>query len=286
MNPPSGKRTANFRWLRRRMWTPPLNLWRLTTRKNCTPLYGYIEAAITESDWDPIVKFLDEGYWPNGGLFQDKLTPAQQARTWVTRFDSADPTQVRWSQLPLHLAIVCGAPFSVVGRLIELYPQGVRCTDDQRNLPLHLALRHNASDDVVAYLLLQFPESVNAKGKDGRLPIQCALRAPSKVRGKILEIFVKKTKTKNKLALGEGTSVEKEISKLQTQLEAKTLALENTESKLSAMETINADFEAEMAKKEETIDELRKQLDVTIQEKTNNEAQAKIVADLALKKKN
>jgi hypothetical protein len=37
------------------------------------------------------------------------------------------------------LAIVVSAPYGIVRRLIELYPQSVRCTDDQNMLPLHLA---------------------------------------------------------------------------------------------------------------------------------------------------
>jgi hypothetical protein len=254
--------------------------------KNCTPLYGYIEAAVQDSDWDPIIKFLDTGYWPNGGLFQDTFTPAQQSRTWVTRFDPSDRTKVRWSQLPLHLAIVCNAPFAVVGRLIEMYPQAVRCTDDQRMLPLHLALRHNGSDDVVAYLLMQFPESVNAKGKDGRLPIVCALRAPSKVRGKILEIFLKKTKAKNKLALGgTGTDVEKEISSLKTQLEAKTLSLDNAQSKIEALETMRVEQETELSNKEEELDELRNEHAKSTKAALIERSDKKLVEELALQKR-
>lgn len=229
--------------------------------KKCTRLYKSIEEATTEESWGPIIAFLDSGVWANSGVYGenvvDPITPAHQAKTWVTRFAPDDPQKVLWSQLPLHLAIVCDAPFAVIGRLIELYPQAVRCTDDQHMLPIHLALRHNSSDDVVAYLLMQFPESVNAKGKDGRLPVDCALRAESKVRGKILEIFVKKTKTKNRLAVGGGSATEKEILSLKTQLEAKTLALENAESKLSALEKMKDEMEVELLRKDSEVKKLK-----------------------------
>lgn len=211
--------------------------------KNCTPLYKKIENAIEDYEWEPIAKFLDTGHWP-GTLFADEKGPKEQTMTWVTKFDNKDPTYVRWSQLPLHLAIVCGAPFSIVGRLIEHYPAGVRCTDDQRNLPIHLALRHGASDDVVTYLLMQFPESCNARGKDRRTPIQCAMRAPSKVRGKMLEIFVTKTKAKIRMELADAVGAsaaalsdkEAQISDLQADLEAKTMALAELEGKLAALD--------------------------------------------------
>ena len=226
---------------------------------NCTPLYKKIENAIEEVEWAPIIKFLDTGYWP-GSMFADDLSPKQQAMTWVTRFDLKDNTRVRWSQLPLHLAIVCGAPFSVIGRLIELYPQAVRCTDDQRMLPIHLALRYDALDDTIAYLLMQFPESVNAKGKDGRTPVQCALRAESKVRGKILEIFITKTKTKtkNKLAAiseAGGVDKDKEIELLKAQLEAKSLALQNALSKFTMLSAVKNEVEDDLSQK---IDEAEK----------------------------
>lgn len=195
--------------------------------KSCTPLYSKIEAAVSDADWHPIVKFLDTGYWP-GSLFVDTLPPAEQVRTWVTRFDPDDPTMVKWSQLPLHLAIVCNAPFKVIGRIVELYPQAVRCTDDQHMLPLHLALRHNASDEIVAYFLMQFPEAVNAKGKDNRTPIDCAMRAKDKLRGKILQIFVTKTKAKNVLSAASN----KEIGLLQASLNNKITQLEEAQTKI------------------------------------------------------
>jgi hypothetical protein len=260
--------------------------------KKCTRLYKSIEEATTEDSWGPIITFLDSGVWPNSGIYGenivDPITPAEQAKTWVTRFAPDDDQKVLWSQLPLHLAIVCDAPFSVIGRLIELYPQAVRCTDDQHMLPIHLALRHNASDDVVAYLLMQFPESVNAKGKDGRLPVDCALRAESKVRGKILEIFVKKTKAKSsKVVAASGVAAEKEILSLMTQLEAKTLALENAESKLAAMEKMKDEIEMELLRKQSEVKVLK---DRSAEEAMNKDAisdmaDSKLMGDLEMQTK-
>ena len=196
--------------------------------RDCTPLYRAIENAVEETDFEPIVKFLDTGYW-SPSFFSDPITPADQARTWVTRFDDVDPNKVRWSQLPLHLAIVCGAPPSVIGRLVRLYPQALRCTDDQHMLPLHLALRHGADDEVVAFLLMKFPDAVNAKGKNGRTAVECALRAKDKLRGKILETFV------DKLRGRRAHGVIQEHNALKAELNAKQAEIDELRADLEGM---------------------------------------------------
>ena len=162
--------------------------------KNCTVLYRRIEGE----QWEAIIEFLDTGLWPTIWLFPIHvgLSPAQSAMTWVTKFDPNNGTSIRWSQLPLHLALVCGAPFSVVRRLVEVYPAALRYADDRGLLPIHLALYHDASDDILAYLLLKFPDSLHRRAPTDRSPIDCALRGHNKVRGKILQIFVNKYKTK------------------------------------------------------------------------------------------
>ena len=161
--------------------------------RDCTPLYKKIE----DEEFEDVMRYLNSGYWP-GAFFADGLSPADQARTWVTRFDPKDDRKVRWSQLPIHLAIVVDAPLAIIRQLLELYPQAIRCTDDQHMLPLHLALRHGSPDKVIDHLLALFPESVNAKGKNERTAVEIAKRGPNKVRGRILEVFIKYTKNKTK----------------------------------------------------------------------------------------
>jgi DNA repair exonuclease SbcCD ATPase subunit len=210
--------------------------------ENCTPLYKALERAIIEEsvDYNGVSDFLETGQWPDGSLGD---APHIQARTWVTRFNP-DDHHVEWSQLPLHLAIVGGAPSYIIGSLVKLYPQALRCTDDQQMLPLHLALRHGADDEVVAYLLMQFPEAVHARGKNGRTAIECALRAKDKLRGIILEAFVEKTKSR----LTASLEVEKQqlsdnmhelMNKLKTtenQLSEKSREMENHEKTILEFE--------------------------------------------------
>ena len=209
---------------------------------NCTALYKHIE----EEDWSAVAKFLETGYWP-GNFFPDFNAPADQARTWVTRFNKTDEAAgVRWSQLPLHLAIVVEAPYEVVGSLIELYPQAVRCTDDQHMLPLHLAMRHGSSDNVVDLLLAAFPEAVNAKGKNDRTPIECAVRGPNKVRARILGTFVERAKAKATKTVS--VTYGREVAALRNQLEDKETQLDDVKSKMSALDAAKAELESELAK--------------------------------------
>ena len=161
--------------------------------ENCTALYEAIEAANNDADYAKLLKCLETGSWV-GYSYINTGSPTDQAKTWVTRFDAVDEKKVMWSQLPLHLAIVCGAPTSFIKALVQLYPKALRCTDDQHMLPLHLALRHGATDELVAFFLKEFPDAAYAKGKNGRTPVDCAMRAVDKSRGTILDIFIERTK--------------------------------------------------------------------------------------------
>lgn len=233
--------------------------------RDCTPLYRALENAIDSNGFNPIIKFLDTGYWPNS-FFADSIIPSVQVKTWVTRFDPEDTSKVKWSQLPLHLAIVCGAPPAVIGRLVKMYPQALRCTDDQHMLPLHLALRHNATDEVVAYLLMHFPDAVNAKGKNGRTAIDCALRAKNKLRGKILELFVEKSRGRKSI---------KDVRQLKADLQSKAEAIDLMESEIT---NLTSAFEDMKSLKESTERDLLMKVEEL--ERTNAEMKAEATSKL------
>ncbi|KAL7565149.1 hypothetical protein ACA910_021527 [Epithemia clementina (nom. ined.)] len=214
-------------------------------QRDCIPLYKNLEAE----KFDEVLKFLDTGYW-SGCFFADPVPPAAQARTWITRFDeSGKDKKVVWSQLTLHLAIVIQAPLTIIKRLVELYPQSVRCTDDQRMLPLHLALRHGGNFEVVALLLKQFPEAVNVRGGkgDGRLPVEYALRGPNKALGDILETFVERSKAKATKTAAKNHAKELEI--LQAKLQAKEYELSNVKTRLDVLDEEKDAMERELAEK-------------------------------------
>ena len=271
--------------------------------KDCTPLYKAIETAIVqeEEDYEQIAYFLETGLWPHEEAGDVASTSAEvQAKTWVTRFNPKDKEKVEWSQLPLHLAIVGGCPSNIIGALVKLYPQGLRCTDDQQMLPLHLALRHGADDEIVAYLLMQFPDAVNARGKNDRTAVDCALRARDKLRGIILETFVEKTKIKMEnyflkekeevLALFNETS--NKLEKVSAEHDNKDVALTelvknhaSVASELCALKEAKAKMEADLTAKIEELVAEKTELEESARLKIDRLSNEKLTESIDLQKK-
>jgi hypothetical protein len=231
--------------------------------ESCTTLYKKIE----EQDWESVVHFLETGYWI-GALFADPVPATDQARTWVTRFDPDSATKIKWSQLPLHLAVVVDAPLGVIRRLVEAYPKALKCTDDEHMLPFHLAMRHGAPDDVMDYLLSSFPDAVNVKAKHGRSAMDCALRSRKKARARFLQVFLEKSRDK------EAT----DLWNVKTELDEKNEHLIHLQEQLSALDTAKTMVEDELAGKiTELLDTkaaLEQQLDDLRQEKQSVEMSA------------
>lgn len=92
-----------------------------------------------ECDFDKyrtnIYSCLQERDW-NGVIYQSHFFPAE-ARTYVYRRDPKT-NALRWRVLPIHGAILAGAPLNVVEALLTAYPDGAKSVDDQGMLPIHL----------------------------------------------------------------------------------------------------------------------------------------------------
>lgn len=171
-----------------------------------TSLYQAIESKA----WAPILQFLETGTWESGWFLTPELDPQSpyiQAQTWVTRFentgegDSYDESsygahsqpsraasRIRWSQLPLHAAILFGAPLTVLKALLDIYPPAIRCTDDEHSLPLHLAMRMGASDTIINYLAGQFPPALQTRNQLGHLPCQVAVPIHTQARRDLMQL--------------------------------------------------------------------------------------------------
>ena len=230
--------------------------------KNPSSLYQAMESRA----WVPTLEFFETGKWSSSpSLFssgEDPLPPERQARTWVTRFETDG--SVRWSQLPLHAALIFGAPFKIVSKLVDLYPQGVRCTDDQHMLPLHLSMKFGADDSIVRLLLDAFPDAVFTKDIRGRLPTQ--IDGPKKDRTKIMDdIVVITTKTLQKKHL---LNLQDELAELKDDL-----VLQNK---------LNVEIESQ--KKDLDIKYQRLQTEVIILRKEIAELQKKLESGSILRK--
>jgi hypothetical protein len=203
---------------------------------NPTPLYQ----AMENEAWVPAMEYFETGKWDNSLLscffYADPILPERQARTWVTRYD-ADGKTVRWSQLPLHAAIIFGAPFKLVEALLNMYPPAIRCTDDQHLLPLHLAIKHGAEDNVVLMLVQHFPEATTTRESRGRTPLQ--LEGPRQDRTILVEALV-----------GHATTTMKhqythEVKDLRHQLKSKESRVSELEVRVQALAMVNKVLEKE-----------------------------------------
>ncbi|CAB9514630.1 expressed unknown protein [Seminavis robusta] len=144
------------------------------TTETPTPLYNFIQ----KQKWESVVTFLETGKFTDFGFFglgangPDSPDQGKQAATWVTTKDWWGT--ITSQRLPIHFAIIQGAPMKVAYKLLAANPNGIRSTDADGNLPLHLSFKHKAAEDVIAFLLKAFPEAVSVKNNDGQRPVDFA----------------------------------------------------------------------------------------------------------------
>jgi len=186
----------------------------------CTKLYKLMEGK----KWEEILYFLETGKWYfdmtifTSMFFGSGPDPRFiESRTWVTALDEMG--SVRWCQLPLHAAITFQAPFEVIKKLVEVYPESVRCADDQDMLPLHYAFRFGSEDKILAYILEEFPQALKKKALRDRMPLDMAHYSSKPERGVIIECYVETSIAEIMNTRGRSTSstnVEYELREAQT----------------------------------------------------------------------
>ncbi|KAG7350351.1 hypothetical protein IV203_009711 [Nitzschia inconspicua] len=191
--------------------------------ENVTTLYQAIESEA----WVPVLEFLETGKWEH--MFQsDPNPPLKQAQTWVTRFENG---KVRWSLLPIHLAMIKNAPTKVISSLLNLHPLGAKSVDDQGSLPLHLAFKYGASDRTMIDLIQRFPPALFTKDIRGRVPTD--IDGTQKERTTLLRAIIKAT-TAN-IESRHKISEDKKLNDLREDLilkETRNAYLENQNSEL------------------------------------------------------
>ena len=94
----------------------------------------------------------------------------KECKTWVVaRGQKKD--QLRFRALPLHAALVFGAPDDLVKNIFTSYPLAARGRDVKGRLPIHLAMEHNASDLIVNLIIEAFPKGIFAIDKKSKTPL-------------------------------------------------------------------------------------------------------------------
>ena len=115
-----------------------------------------LSEAITTDNWERVIQ-----------ICQGKPSAAQ---TWTTRqglFEGIKDANV----LPIHEALVAGAPYNVIEALLNAYPDSVYCMESSyKRLPLHCACRKNAIPAVVELLLTRYADAALTADNLGRLP--------------------------------------------------------------------------------------------------------------------
>mmetsp|Transcript_18261 Transcript_18261/g.20548 ORF Transcript_18261/g.20548 Transcript_18261/m.20548 type:complete len:369 (+) Transcript_18261:129-1235(+) len=222
--------------------------------KDLTLLYQMIEEQV----WVTCYEFLTSE--PQFGVAAKGEAPRDQAATWVSRYE--ENGKLRWSQLPLHAAIIFKAPFKVVEAMIKLYPKALKSRDDQEMLPLHLAFRYGASDSVLALILDGYPEAIGVKGHKGKLAHEFSASGPNPRRGEIIQeyidqmtegafVYEKNKEYLEKKKAKSGNSQSSDLERLRSELEAerqKVLALEKEKAEMTY-----AGMSVEEKKEEDTV---------------------------------
>mmetsp|Transcript_22736 Transcript_22736/g.64402 ORF Transcript_22736/g.64402 Transcript_22736/m.64402 type:complete len:242 (+) Transcript_22736:300-1025(+) len=120
-----------------------------------------LSQAITQDQWDVAL-----------GLCQSK---PESAKVWTLRqglFEGIKDSSV----LPLHEALVGGAPYAIVAAILNAYNEAIYAKESSyKRLPLHCACRKNAMLQVVDLLLKMNREAALIADNLGRLPIHYAL---------------------------------------------------------------------------------------------------------------
>lgn len=104
------------------------------------------------------------------------LNNPKECSTWF--FQCCDNVSLKF--LPLHAAILLGAPEETIGQILMCYQEGAKLMDHSGHLPLHLALLNGSSLGVVCLLMLSYPDSVFSKDPNGNLPLDIARMSPVK----------------------------------------------------------------------------------------------------------
>lgn len=101
-------------------------------------------------------------------MFKDETATAEEeCRTWIVARDLKSD-EVKFRALPLHAAMVFGAPDKLVECIFDANPNAVRGRDLKGCLPVHYAFKNNASDLIVNKLITAFPKGYFVKDKSGK----------------------------------------------------------------------------------------------------------------------
>lgn len=89
--------------------------------------------------------------------------------------------KILWRKLPIHAALKMGKFtdarwYELIQALLTVYPESVRCGDENGDLPLHIAAgcKNVSSPQLVEYIISRYPDALVRVNKRGMLPLHRA----------------------------------------------------------------------------------------------------------------
>lgn len=119
-----------------------------------------------------LFKCIEEGMWERGTeLLQ---THPEQASIWILSTGTVNTTfnWSKWKRLPLHEAARRQPPTDFMTLLIATYPDAVKAVTQFGELPLHLAVECGASPGVVNLLAVSHWRGCHETDQSGRTPFE------------------------------------------------------------------------------------------------------------------
>lgn len=193
----------------------------------------------------------------------------KDCKTWVVARGLTKNAQLRFRALPLHAALVFGAPDDLVMKILNAYPNATRGRDVKGRLPIHLAFEHNASEEVVSSIIEIFPKGFFATDKKDKAPLD------------YVNANMKHASLKRFIPLILANKVEDERAKWETELETalaeQKVALRSDKKYLEDITaSVTRDVEAAFESKMEMLEESYKKEILSLKKKHDSETQALI----------
>lgn len=124
-----------------------------------------------DRDATDLYKSIHEKKWTD--TVRRAETHPEEVSTWIYRRERNNG-KIRWKLLPLHAALIFAAPKFVIESLVDAYPEGVQCKDDQGMLPLHLAFKMNSPESIINVIVDAHPLAMVCKDRKMRTPLTLA----------------------------------------------------------------------------------------------------------------
>ena len=198
-----------------------------------------------------------------------KQVPLQfnkECKTWVVA-RGKQKDQLRFRALPLHAALVFGAPVELVKKILNAYPLAARGRDVKGRLPIHLAMEHNASEELVGLIINAFPKGMLIVDKKNMTPLDY-------INNNTTRVYMKKYLPQIIAAKVEVESAKWEAAQAEALAAQRLAMVSDTEFMKPIVEAVTQDVENVYASKLSLVEDSYKKEMELMKKKFDSETQA------------